>query len=346
MKYSSFVPYSYAKIEPICEPSVLKVTQFVSGLGYQSTYVRTPPTAAKSPTYYIRVNRNMMKIVVRGQQPEHLKNKKRGQVALEFNGKARKRMLERFNSMRLPMRNVVFAHLTYPAVYSKRWQDWKENLKEFKRLLMRRFPKAVGIWKLELQKRGAPHYHMIIDLNQNCSIRRFRAWLDAAWGRIAHDLDMYGGKYACRAEIVCSIRHAMNYAAKYCSKVTSAPLRDDGTSMQWADLGATIGRQWGKIGKLEYGDGDGALMEIASLSYVRLRLALELKKRQIKWWQRVAKASGLWSLTVFGIGDDSDTNHCSALDFILDIQSEWVNLDDPVAELWKLHDELWRGHNG
>lgn len=60
--------------------------------------------------------------------------------------------------------------LTYPGKASEAWPEiWPQNFEDvkihldrFKVKLIRKFPKAAFIWKLEFQKRGAPHFHLLV----------------------------------------------------------------------------------------------------------------------------------------------------------------------------------------
>lgn len=54
-----------------------------------------------------------------------------------------------------------FVTLTYPAKFPTVSRA-KRDLKVFQQRLIRRFPGSGGIWKLEPQERGAPHYHLLI----------------------------------------------------------------------------------------------------------------------------------------------------------------------------------------
>jgi hypothetical protein len=56
-----------------------------------------------------------------------------------------------------------FATLTYPGEFSKDWRDWKNDLNRWiNNHLQVRYAKCWGVWRLEFQKRGAPHFHLLI----------------------------------------------------------------------------------------------------------------------------------------------------------------------------------------
>jgi len=51
--------------------------------------------------------------------------------------------------------------LTYPCFYPADSEEWKRHLHNFRRQVTRVFPGYWGIWKLEDQVRGAPHFHIM-----------------------------------------------------------------------------------------------------------------------------------------------------------------------------------------
>lgn len=324
----------------------LRLSIYRPGLPIEDRLVHIPPQPKQSQKLEARIYRNMLKVRVPGKHPEWLREIRRGAVSLDFAGKKRKRMLDKFNAWRFRCQNAVFIHLTYPSEYPLNWRLWKLNLKEFKRLLMKRFPAAEGMWKLELQKRGAPHFHIILDLRSRCRIDRLRQWCDAAWARIAHQDDVYQGKYAVRVEPIFSIRHALNYAAKYCGKVQLAPLKDDQTPLTAADLGDTMGRQWGVIGKPDFSEGERFTLSREHLTLLQMSLAKQLKLRGAKGWRALARPAFHGSFTVYGIGDNSDDRFDLAMPTLLKIEASIFTCDNPAAEVWKIERELEVGYTG
>lgn len=305
-----------------------------------------PPDCFVPKTATIQIYENMLKIRVPSQQPSHLIDARRGAVSLEFGGKKRKRFLDKFNAWVVPGVNLVFVHLTYPSEYDQDWHTWKLHLKTFKEHLQRRFPEVQGFWKLELQRRGAPHYHLVLDLMQKCSIRRFRMWLDAVWARIAHDLDQYGGKYACRAEIVTSIRHARNYVAKYMGKVSFAPVNDDGEVIDSSGMRDTIGRLWGVVGKPNCPVVAERMIDRQAVNWYRLRLALELKKRGARGYKGLINGAAGQSFTVYGVGVNSDNRYMLAGELCDLLEFDWLDFEGKTeSQLW-LIERLITGMGG
>jgi len=256
----------------------------------------------------------MVKLNIGEMQPKHLINIKRGSIIPEFVGKKRKRMIDAINSWRIPMINCVFITLTYPETYPKDWKVWKHDFKIWKEHLQREYPQAQGFWKLELQRRGAPHFHMVLDLGEKRNLLDFRQWNDQLWANIAHYLDCYAGEYACTVKKMSTVREALNYAAKYCSKESYAPVSDDGEILTAQQLGDTVGRLWGRIGRPNTDASEKIL--------VRREWALQAKHifadllrmhNQHKFADYLDRQGAHNSVTLYGVGDTplSDPYHNS-----------------------------------
>jgi len=82
----------------------------------------------------------------------------------KFSFKARRRLLLSFSKInRTNLKMPKMLTLTYPATYSNNFQDWKKHLDEFCAFNFHKLlPNTFSIWKLEPQKRGAPHFHLLI----------------------------------------------------------------------------------------------------------------------------------------------------------------------------------------
>lgn len=80
-----------------------------------------------------------------------------------FSRASRKRLLDLFNKIPLDVRrNALFVTLTYPSQWPDDWAKWKRHLDTFVKRVLRRWPRGAMIWRLEFQKRGAPHFHLVV----------------------------------------------------------------------------------------------------------------------------------------------------------------------------------------
>lgn len=175
----------------------------------------------------------------------------RGEIK-EFSRKSRQRLLIRMASIDFTEADLpVFLTLTYPTEWSEDPRQWKKDLNVFLVALSRKWPEAWGVWKLELQKRGAPHYHLLLwdgPKVEGCWARYDNSgkgrmvpygrakspgnaevfdWLDDHWAK-KHGLT--------RIEPVMSRQGVMAYTGKYLGKVEGQKVPEG------------IGRLWGVIG--------------------------------------------------------------------------------------------------
>ncbi|MDC7241168.1 MAG: hypothetical protein PQJ50_12505 [Spirochaetales bacterium] len=114
----------------------------------------------------------------------------RGNVT-DYSWKSRKRFYERLLCIdwnEIPEANICFATLTYPDQYPKDGIEIKRELDVLSKRMMRFGKTHYGdlsfVWKLEFQKRGAPHYHFIIVTERPIILHDFRSWLSEAWADI------------------------------------------------------------------------------------------------------------------------------------------------------------------
>ena len=141
----------------------------------------------------------------------------------KFSKNSRRRLLYKIggiNKSELP----VFITLTYPNEYTNDSKQWKNDLENLFKRMVRLWPVAAAIWKLEPQKRGAPHYHLLV---WGVSYKELRQWVPQAWYEVVGSSDIkhllwhYGvlghGNTHCVSE-VHSWRGVWSYASKYLGK--------------------------------------------------------------------------------------------------------------------------------
>lgn len=181
-------------------------------------------------------------------------NNKRGSVISTFSKEARRNMMYTLARVRrdcLP----CFVTLTYPAVYNTDPKAWKKDLHDFTMRLARKsaFEDVAGIWKLEPQRRGAPHYHLLL---WNVSLEDLRAYVPKAWNEIvaSGDLEHLRWHRGDLSNVHCvqpvMTQKAMyQYVTKYISK---AALED------WKN----VGKWWGMLWKNRIPFGEEVVFEI------------------------------------------------------------------------------------
>lgn len=154
----------------------------------------------------------------------------------------------------------LFITLTYPADYPTNYRIYKEHLRVFGIYLQRAYPRASFVWRLEFQKRGAPHYHLLA-YNVPMSGKKlysFRAWIAQTWYEIVASGDEKHLHAGTSSERMRSWRQVARYVSKSVAKVSpsmDAAVPGGGVACASAELSkdtqATmefVGRWWGVIG--------------------------------------------------------------------------------------------------
>lgn len=212
---------------------------------------RTLSTCHNSPSIEYRAGASVMK-VKRVQKVNQKDNgeaqkpgtQKRGKVA-GFSAKSRNRLMRTLGEVRrdcLPM----FVTLTFPANYPT-IERAKRDLDTFIKRLGRKYPAAAGVWKLEPQKRGAPHFHLLVWGVDYLELLSFVpvAWYEIVGSGDENHLRWHKGELGnspCVQQIE-SQRGVFWYASKYMSKEVGTMFSD------W-------GRWWGVFfrGRLPVGE--------------------------------------------------------------------------------------------
>lgn len=165
-------------------------------------------------------------------------------VITKFSAASRRRLMREFN--KLDEAHLVagyFATLTYPAEYPC-VAETKRHLDSMCKRIMRRFPSCGLIWRVEPQKRGAPHYHLfLLGLRPEGDVhewrRGLRRWLAAAWYDVVGSGDPRHLVAGTQFDPVKNIARAKAYAAKnYFAK----------DKHQFSD--PFPGRHWGVVGNV------------------------------------------------------------------------------------------------
>jgi len=165
---------------------------------------------------------------------------KRGKIK-GFSKQSRHRLMETIAFVKREAELPNFVTLTYPDDFPTVSRA-KRDLKIFTQRLQRKYPGAGGIWKLEPQERGAPHYHLMI---WGCDTSDLLQWTVDNWYQIAGNGDenhykfhagLLEGSEPC-VQQVYSWRGVWSYASKYLGK-----------TFEVAEWGSQwTGRFWGTV---------------------------------------------------------------------------------------------------
>ncbi len=139
-------------------------------------------------------------------------------VIREFSRSSRRNLMRLLNSLdRGRVSLPLFITLTYPASWPESREERKGHFDAFQKRMERRLGRFPAVWRLEFQKRGAPHYHLLVFLDVDpCELYSFvsRAWYEACGGICPEHLSA-----GTRVERVRSWDGVNWYAAKYLGKL-------------------------------------------------------------------------------------------------------------------------------
>lgn len=156
----------------------------------------------------------------------------RGRV-VEFSAAARRRLQRRLASINREVAGLpLFVTLTYPLEWSEDGRRWKRDLKAWWGRVRRRWPAASAVWRLEFQKRGAPHYHLLVFGVPSLPV----AWVSRSWYQVVGSGDPKHLAAGTQVARVKSWRGVAAYASKYMAKIGGGSVLAD------------VGRYWGVLG--------------------------------------------------------------------------------------------------
>jgi hypothetical protein len=173
--------------------------------------------ATATATYAENADYAAVKIrVENGQKPHPLSCSTRGKVA-GFSRKSRKRLFDLLASIPhdVLQPGVLFVTLTYPSEFPTDHQTYKSHLRAFFKRLYRKIGREVPIlWRLEFQKRGAPHFHLVVFGLRRVDLK----WLSASWYEIVDSGDTSHLLAGTNVKFVLDKRAILWYVSKYMAK--------------------------------------------------------------------------------------------------------------------------------
>ena len=197
-----------------------------------------------SASVNVHAQGHLLQLSVQGLERDLIPRGIRGDVTT-FTRQSRMRMLRLLASLKVEKRDgyrsqVSFLTLTTKAMLHPRLA--KRALRTFLKRIKRKYPSVAAVWRMEYQKRGAPHFHLIM---YNCPWID-KSWVQVGWGEVVNEERPF-----TRIERVRSYRNLMGYASKYVAKVQEgAPGFNKGTYLTaHVSLGEVEkdnpGRVWG-----------------------------------------------------------------------------------------------------
>lgn len=154
-------------------------------------------------------------------------------VVRGFSKASRRRMLQFLQSVdREKCGMPLFVTLTYRGEWPGDPRRWKRDLTAWLARLKRRDPAVWAVWRLEPQRRGAPHYHLLVFGTGWLD----KEWLSRTWFEVVGSRDERHLRAGTQVQLVQSWRRVIGYAAKYLAKEV-----DELPAAWWQG----VGRWWG-----------------------------------------------------------------------------------------------------
>jgi len=181
----------------------------------------------------------------------------KGAVIREFSHQSRYRLLH--TAKNCGVRFYSMATITYPRDFPRDGRLVKADLKKINQWFRDNFEGVRGIWFLEFQRRGAPHFHILLDIDLasygplverrrrklSKGAETYRTCLEmerglaAAWFRIVGSGDERHLRAGVSWEVLEQEDAAIRYAAKHAAKPRQKEVPE-----QYEN----VGRFWGVIG--------------------------------------------------------------------------------------------------
>lgn len=229
----------------------------------------------------------------------------------DFSSASRRRLIRKIS--RLEASTAVFLTLTYPARFPD-GKTAKQNLRALLERLRRKFPKCSAIWRLEYQKRGAPHFHLMLFNFPFVPFEEFRRW----WSEV---IDKYVDNELprVRLEFIRSKRGIMFYVGKYMAKIPEVLEESEADDSFFSIITYLhAGRWWGVFNKM--------YLPLAAFAYLQIRIEsgrgfYDCKRFMRKIWPHLTKNRQRGGV-VFTEQAYRAFNHLQTL-LLSDINDEW-----------------------
>lgn len=166
----------------------------------------------------------------------------------EFSTKSRRRMLKKVNKADLQQfENFLFITLTYPNHFPTDRAKYKRDLDVLFKRMKTHLPHFENLWRLEAQKRGAPHYHILFYFENVPKLQFLKKWISKNWFEVVHrNLEEKDPKHllaGTNVKRVKGAKHLVYYMSKYMSKDEARPMKNQGRfwgcSRNWGIFVAT-----------------------------------------------------------------------------------------------------------
>lgn len=162
---------------------------------------------------------------------------RRGQVT-EFSRRSRYRMFRQLAAIRLDvLSRAWFATLTYHHAAPTTPDALNADRRAFIERVRRRYPGLCYVWRLQFQRRGAAHWHLLLwslSRKDQWEDPRTAQWLSRIWHEIAEPDSDAHAKHGARIDRAGSIRQLVSYMSRYVAS-TEQEAENGYTGRRWAN---------------------------------------------------------------------------------------------------------------
>lgn len=160
----------------------------------------------------------------------------------EFSAKSRQRLFQKFNKINYSSYGIpLFLSLTWHHDFNYDRKGIKLFLRNYLKRLIRLLPPFDYIWKFEYQKRGTPHFHIVIfphDKKNNFDTDFIKSEIKKHWLELKQCKCNHCKEYAVKTIKLETLKMALSYISKEIAKVSQNYCDHD------------LGRIWGSSNKL------------------------------------------------------------------------------------------------
>lgn len=222
----------------------------------------------------------------KGTKAENWQPRKAGTT---WSDKSRAKMLERFSTLDFtPFAEqasiIAFLTLTYPSDWltvAPTSQSAKRHLSMLRKRFEREFSRPFfALWKMEFQRRGAPHFHLLAPIPKGSD---FKTWLSRTWTEIVNHPDalerskhLQAGTGVDKAKGIAAdtAQRISYYFSKHSSANKGLKEYQNTPPEEWVEAGS-VGRFWGYWG-----------LEVATVKLSVSESDALFVARTLRRWQR------------------------------------------------------------
>jgi hypothetical protein len=129
---------------------------------------------------------------------------------------------------------LISITLTYPHEYPEDPEVCKNHLKALRRRLQREYGTFAGFWRMGIQKRGAPHFHLLLFMGPSIGpLSELRRFISSSWYEVTGKVSEGHLRAGTSVDVVKKWKEATSYAERYMAKPEEFP------------EGLQTGRIWG-----------------------------------------------------------------------------------------------------